>query len=82
MTSTRTSRGWAATGAPSRAWRYIALPPTFRAEYTGGTCWMTPMKRGSAASSTSRVGRASEREITSPSTSSVAVVMPKQTSAS
>ncbi|MEZ5283365.1 MAG: hypothetical protein R2712_00880 [Vicinamibacterales bacterium] len=57
-------------------------PSTFFAENTGGVCRISPRNRPSAASSASRVGRASDSLTTLPWASHVVVVRPNDTVAS
>jgi hypothetical protein len=65
---------------PARANSYSGTPLRFSAEYIGGTCSISPRKRGStasiAATSTSAALRSSS---TVPSASPVSVVTPRQT---
>src|ERR1051326_6379033 len=48
------------------------------AEYAGGICWISPRKRGIAASIWAEVGRTSEVAVTRPSASSLSRASPQQ----
>src|SRR6185437_2930283 len=78
---TVTGDGASTTLAPARAARYAGAPCTFFAENSGGTCGITPVSRGIAASTASRDGRAAVR-ITSPVGSPVSVSSPNRIVAS
>ena len=78
-----TCRGARSTCSPARAASWRRRPPTRTAENIGGTCAMSPVKRGRAARIASRVSAdASPRATTLPSASSVEVAAPKATVAS
>ena len=50
-------RGARSTSSPARASSWRRRPPTFTADTIGGSCSMSPRKRGSARSTSSRVDR-------------------------
>ena len=51
-----TSTGESSTESPRRALLYMRSPPTFFAEYCGGTCWPCPLNVANSASICFRVG--------------------------
>ena len=65
--------------APARASSWRRRPPIFTADTIGGSCSMSPMKRGSARSTSSRVSAIGRWSRTSPAASSVLVAMPNTT---
>ena len=81
--STRTRRGARSIDSPARATSWSLRPPTRTAEYIGGTCAISPTKRGRTARIAAAVRPAgSPVSTTRPSASSVSVAAPNATVAS
>ena len=77
-----TGRGWRSTCLPFRARSHSFWPLTFRAEYMGGICMISPRKRSSTAVSCPGVTLTSRRKSTVPVVSSVSVATPRSSSVS
>ena len=72
-----TGRAGRSTSLPCRASWYSFCPLILIAEYMGGTCITSPVKRGSSASSSCRVTWTGCCSSTSPEVSCVLVTQPK-----
>src|SRR5690606_31613706 len=75
-----TDRGLRSTVSPALASLYSSCPSCLSAEYIGGTCSISPVKRGSTASTAARETRQGRIPSTSPSATPVLVVMPRRAS--